>query len=232
MSFYGAKFMRLVCLAFLLAHLSFPLALTYAADEPAIAPIQREIADQTATPTAAAKTTLENLQTAFNGESNAHARYLAFATKADQEGFKAVASLFRAAAAAEDIHAKRHAKVIRKIGGSPVADIQKPDVKTTKENLEAAMKGETYEKDVMYPEFLMQAKLENNRRAAKAFRFALSAEAEHAKLYAEALNAMDAWKDAPKTFYVCNECGFTTTVLPDPRCPICGNLKKNFLQIA
>src|SRR5271166_4113130 len=112
--------------------------------------------------------TVENLQTAFNGESNAHARYLAFAVKADQEGYGEVASLFRAAARAEEIHAANHAAVIKELGGVPQAKIEKPDVKTTRDNLQAAIKGETYERDTMYPEFLKQARIDGSRAAIKS----------------------------------------------------------------
>src|ERR1019366_4174424 len=102
----------------------------------------------------AATKTLDNLQAGFNGESNAHARYLAFAEKADQEGYGEVASLFRAAAKAEKVHSANHAVVIKEMGGTAQAKIETPVVKSTKENLEAAIKGESYERDTMYPEFL------------------------------------------------------------------------------
>jgi len=116
----------------------------------------------------AATTTLENLQAAFNGESNAHARYLAFAEKADQESYGEVASLFRAAAKAEEVHAANHAVVIKKLGGIPEAKIDTPVVSSTKENLEAAIKGESYERDTMYPEFLKLARSERNRDAVES----------------------------------------------------------------
>src|SRR5664279_5699849 len=96
-------------------------------------------------------TTLDNLQAAFNGESNANARYLAFAKKADEEGYGKVASLFRAAARAEQVHFERHAKVIRQMGGTPLAKIETPVVQSTAQNLKAAVDGETYETTVMYP---------------------------------------------------------------------------------
>lgn len=95
---------------------------------------------------ALAGTTLENMQAAFNGESNAHARYLAFAAQADKEEYGEVASLFRAAARAEEIHASNHAEVIKGMGATPIARIDAPDVKSTRENLEAAIKGESYER--------------------------------------------------------------------------------------
>src|SRR5260370_5219664 len=105
----------------------------------------------------ASTTTLENMQAAFNGESNAHIRYLAFAKHADNEGYGEVASLFRAAARAEEIHARNHAVVIKEMGAVPQAKIDSPEMKSTRENLEAAIKGESYERDTMYPAFLKQA---------------------------------------------------------------------------
>lgn len=102
--------------------------------------------------------TLNNLQTAFNGETNANAKYLEYAKKADAEGFTKVASLYRAAARAEEIHAGNHADVIKKMGGTPKSEVKLPEIKTTKENLEDSVKGETYEGDTMYPEFLQEAR--------------------------------------------------------------------------
>ncbi len=89
--------------------------------------------------------TLENLQAAFNGESNAHAKYLAYANKADEEGYLKVATLFRAAAYAEEVHLNNHAKVIKGMGASPKAEIKLPEIHSTAQNLADAIKGETYE---------------------------------------------------------------------------------------
>ena len=102
--------------------------------------------------------TLANLQSAYNGESNAHAKYLEFAKQADSEGYGKVASLFRAAAAAEQIHLTCEAAVIREMDAMPQADIKTAPVKSTKQNLEdSANKGEAYERDTMYPQFIKQA---------------------------------------------------------------------------
>ncbi len=177
--------------------------------------------------------TLENLMAAFNGESNAHARYLAFAEKAGAEGFGDVASLFRAAARAEQIHAENHAVVIRKMGGVPKADIQKPDVKSTKENLVAAIKGESYERDTMYPEFIAQARKEANRDALETLNFAKSAEIEHAKLYTASLNGLDGLKNTKgKTLYVCTVCGYTTEQINFEKCPACFNPKDKYVPVS
>ncbi len=168
--------------------------------------------------------TLGNLMAAFNGESNAHARYLAFADKAEQEGYGEVASLFRAAARAEEIHANNHAAVIRKMGGVPKADVKEPEVKTTAENLQVAIKGESYERDTMYPEFIGQARSERNREALRSFNYALSAETEHAKLYTAALNTLDSLKGSQaRDYYVCTVCGYTTATLDFTKCPSCFN---------
>lgn len=168
--------------------------------------------------------TLGNLMAAFNGESNAHARYVAFAQKAQEEGYGEVASLFRAAARAEEIHAKNHAEVIRKMGGVPKADVKQPEVKTTAENLQAAIEGESYERDTMYPQFLSEARAERNRDALRSFNYALAAEGEHAKLYSAALERLDALKGSQaKTFYVCTVCGYTTSKLDFSKCPSCFN---------
>jgi rubrerythrin len=175
---------------------------------------------------------IQNLQTAYEGESNARARYLAFAKKADAEGFASVASLFRAAARAEEIHAANHAAVLKKLNVPAKADIAQPDVKSTKENLEAAIKGETYERDVMYPEFLREAKSQKNTDAVQTFNYAKSAEAEHAKLYTEALGTLSTAKGEARSFYVCTVCGFTTTSLDFAKCVVCFSPKDKYIKVS
>jgi rubrerythrin len=173
--------------------------------------------------------TLADLMTAYNGESNAHAKYLTFAKKADEEGYGKVASLFRAAAEAEGVHLKSHAEVIKGMGGTPKADIKLPEVKSTKENLEDALKGETYERLTMYPEFIAQAKQDNNKEAVRTFTYAKFAEAEHAKLYKEALDNLESWKGAKADFYVCPTCGYTVSGKPSfEMCPVCATPSKDY----
>ncbi len=176
--------------------------------------------------------TLDNLQTAFNGESNANHKYLAFAKKADQEGFGEVASLFRAAAKAEEIHAANHAAVIRKLGAEPKAEILPVEVKSTRENLKTAIAGEVYERDVMYPEFIAQAQAVDNSAALRTFNYALKAEAEHARLYTEALKNLDKLRGKSKQYFVCPVCGETTDSLSFPRCPVCGEPKEKYIAVA
>jgi len=182
---------------------------------------------------AKAATTLENMQAAFNGESNAHVRYLAFAKEADSKGYGEVASLFRAAARAEEIHAANHAAVIKELGAEPHAKIETPEVKTTRENLQAAIKGETYERDTMYPDFLKQARTDRNKSAIKSLNFAKQAEAEHAKLYTAALANLDGLKGSKSvTFFVCPSCGFTTRDSALTKCPTCFTPKERFEKVA
>lgn len=179
---------------------------------------------------AAPSKTLDNLMAAYNGESNANAKYLEFAKKADQEGFAGAAALFRAAAAAEKIHATRHAEVIAKLGGTAKADIKLPEIKTTADNLKAAVEGESYERDTMYPEFIAEAKASGNRDALRAFNFAVAAETEHAKLYGEAAANLQSWKQA-RTFYVCPVCGNTVTSVGFEKCPVCFTGGKEFAKV-
>ena len=177
------------------------------------------------------KTTLDNLQAAFNGESNAHARYLVFAQKADAEGYGKVASLFRAAARAEQVHFERHAKAIKALGAVPAAKIEVTVPKSTAENLEAAMQGEIYESTVMYPEFLAKAEMDGNKEASGAFEDAEKAEAVHASLYKQALENLDAWKGKNRDFFVCPFCGNVVEKIGFQSCPICGESKRKFLSV-
>ncbi|EAW33858.1 rubrerythrin family protein [Lyngbya sp. PCC 8106] len=154
--------------------------------------------------------TLKNLQAAYNGESNAHVMYLEFSEKADEEGYAEVARLFRAAARAEEIHRDNHAKVIKSMGATPENDIATPQVSSTAENLEKAIKGESYERDTMYPKFISQAKTAGNEAAVQTFTYATEAETQHAAFYTQALNNLNEWKEATQPFYVCEASGHTT----------------------
>ena len=176
--------------------------------------------------------TINNLNAAYRGESNANNRYKAFAQKAEAEGHAQVAKLFRAAAAAEAIHRDTHKATILKLRGTVdqvTLDVVTPG--TTAENLKEAIKGESYERDTMYPAFLQKAKAENNRDAERSFHFAVSAEKEHATLYAEALSQLG--KNPSVDYYVCPTCGETAAGRPSAgKCPICRNPTEKFLTIS
>jgi rubrerythrin len=164
--------------------------------------------------------TLDNLKAAFAGESQANRRYLAFAQRAEEEGRPQVAKLFRAAAEAETVHALNHMRVIG-------------EVKTTPENLNTAVSGETFEFKQMYPEYFKVAKEEKNSQAAWSFNVANQVEQVHAKLFTEAINALKAGKEPPEAeYYVCSVCGNTVKNEPPEKCPICGNPKSKFFKAA
>jgi Rubrerythrin len=182
---------------------------------------------------AAPSNVLDDLQAAYNGESNAHAKYLAYAQKADQENYPSVASLFRAAAKAEEVHANNHADVIKNMGSVPKADIVTPEARTTAENLQDAIKGETYERDVMYPNFLKDARAARGATAAvRTFQLARTAEAEHAKLYAQALRKLPTLTGVKSTYYVCTVCGYTTEKLDFAKCLSCFAPKDKYVSVS
>jgi len=160
--------------------------------------------------------TEKNLLEAFAGESQANRKYLAFARKAEEEGYRQIAKLFRAAAEAETVHALNH---LRELGG----------IKSTKENLEAAINGESYEFQKMYPEFIKDAKAEGKESALRSFNFANEVEKIHAELYRKALENLG--RNPEVDYYVCQVCGNTVEGAPPDECPICGAKKEAFKKI-
>jgi rubrerythrin len=163
--------------------------------------------------------TKENLEAAFAGESQANRRYLAFAKKADEDSRIMVARLFRAAAEAETVHAHNHLKVLG-------------EVKSTEENLKAAIQGENYEHTRMYPEFLEEAKKDGNQEAQTSFDFANKVEVIHEGLYKKALEAVQAGKDLEmQDIHVCTVCGNTFLGEVPDNCPICMRSKDRFIQV-
>ena len=163
--------------------------------------------------------TSDNLQDAFAGESQANRKYLAFAKKADQDGFPQVAKLFRAAAEAETIHAHAH---LRAMGG----------IKGTAENLQAAIEGEGHEFQSMYPEFLAAAQEEGAKSAEITFKNALAVEEIHHGLYFEALEAVNAGNDlGDAPIYVCPVCGNTVVGRVPDKCAVCGVPREKFFEI-
>ncbi|MCR4321514.1 MAG: rubrerythrin family protein [Candidatus Brocadiaceae bacterium] len=159
---------------------------------------------------------MDNLKNAFAGESQANRKYLAFAKKAEEEGFKQVAKLFRAAAEAETVHAHSHLRVM---GG----------VKSTKENIQEAIGGETFEFTKMYPQMIEEARKGGNKQALQSFEFANKVEKIHAELYQKALNNMG--KNEAVDYYVCQVCGNTVENAAPDKCPICGASKSMFIKI-
>jgi len=162
--------------------------------------------------------TMVNLNAAFKGETNANHKYELFAKKAEEEGYSQVAKLYRAVSMAESIHRNNHKAVILGLGGKPdIIDYDVVQVKSTKENLQAPIKGETYEKDVMYPEFIKQAKIDKLSSAIKTFTYAQNAEKQHEKLFQEALNNIG--KNKPTDYCVSRISGATYAISLTSACP-------------
>lgn len=185
----------------------------------------------TATISVAESPTLANLQTAYQSETHAAARYLAFATEADDEGYAPVASVFRAVARAEEVHAKNHGEVIRGLGAEPRASVEEVRVESTHQNLEVAIIGEIYERDEMYPTVLHQSRSERNQPATRAFHLAQKAEAEHTTLFTQAAQGLERLRGEAVIYYVCPACGFTSAKAGLSRCPICLNPGDRFEEV-
>jgi len=161
----------------------------------------------------------DNLQAAFAGESQASRKYLYFAEKADEEGNKQIARLFRAASDAETVHARNHLNVMQ-------------GIKSTTDNLKAAIGGENYEFTKMYPDFMKQAKADGESKANNSFYLANEVEQIHHSLYQTALSALEKGQKMPeKPMYVCQYCGNTVEGEPPDKCPICGRPRSMFKQI-
>lgn len=164
-------------------------------------------------------TTYEGLMEAFAGESQANRKYLAFAKKAEEEGFPQIAKLFRGAAEAETVHAHAH---LRAMDG----------IKSTLENLKTAIEGEGYEFHKMYPELLEVALKEGHKKAEISFKNAMAVEKIHHDLYSEALEVLKSGKDLPPgDIYVCPVCGYTVKGQAPEKCPICNILREKFFKV-
>jgi rubrerythrin len=179
--------------------------------------------------------TVKNLLTAFENESNAHARYLAYATTADSEGFHRAARQLRALARSEQIHVDNYAGVIRKLGGDPETQLHKFEVQTTVENLTTALAGVIYAIDSLYPRLLVE-----NRNlassAARAFTWALEAKKTHARLLSEEIQQMEAGSAGSLTenssdFYVRSVCGYVSKASLPERCWVCDRFCATFETI-
>lgn len=159
---------------------------------------------------------IDNLKAAFAGESQANRKYLAFAEKADKDGHGQVAKLFRASAAAETVHAHAHLRAMKGVG-------------STEDNLQAAISGETFEFESMYPPMIEEAIAEGHKQAERSFRFANAVEKTHADLYQKALDTLGSNEDVE--YYVCSVCGHTTEGAHEGKCPVCKADPKAFFKV-
>jgi rubrerythrin len=157
----------------------------------------------------------KHLKEAFAGESQANRKYLAFAKKADREGYPQAAKLFRAAAEAETVHAHTHLRTLK-------------GVKSTTENLKEAIAGETYEFKSMYPEMIEAAKAAGDKAAERSFTFANEVEKIHAQLYQNALDNLENLEEVD--YYICSVCGYTCENEPPDVCPVCDAKARAFFK--
>jgi len=162
------------------------------------------------------KMTQGNLEAAFAGESQAHMKYLAFAAKAEKEGFENVGRLFKAIAYAEQVHATSHLKTLKGVG-------------KTADNLGAAIGGETFEVEEMYPAFIAVSKVQEEKAATRSNEWAMEAEKIHAEMYGAAKAAVEGGNDAELgQVHVCDVCGWTGEGEPPDACPLCKAKKEKF----
>lgn len=183
---------------------------------------------------AAPKKTIENLKAAIKGETTASAKYAAYAEKAKEEGFMQIAVLFRATSKSEEIHAQNHTKVLTTLGEK--MDDFKPEfeVKTTKENLDDAIKGEKYEVDTMYPDFIKTSTADTIPEATSSFYWAMNVEKNHANLYQIAIDALASknLKTMQNEYFVCSTCGNTFAAgKVDDLCAVCATAKEKYISI-
>lgn len=164
--------------------------------------------------------TEDDLQAGFAGESQANRKYLAFAKKADADGHTQIAKLFRAAAAAETVHALNHFRAMNGVG-------------STADNLKTAIAGENYEWTTMYPAFIKDAEAESAKRALSSFKWAWEVEKVHEDLYRKALGALDAQQALPEVdYYICPVCGYTHEGPLEGICPVCKTPADKFERVS
>ena len=177
--------------------------------------------------------TIENMQAAFKGETTASAKYAAYSKKAEQEGYHEIALLFKAASTAENIHAGNHKAVLQESGIAVPVINPEYNVQSTKENLEDAIKGETYEVTTMYPEFLTTANAAGDQLALISLNYAYKTEKKHKVMYETALAALqnNTMKSLPVVFYVCPTCGNTYETKAPARCGISMTNGEKFIRI-
>ena len=178
-------------------------------------------------------TVIRNLETAFEEETKTCAAYKAYAVRAEEEGFRGIASLFRATSRAEQIHAGNHGRVLRHMGGSTMIDVPIPRVDGTLENLKAALADQKFEVDYLYPTFLITAVPLFDSTAIRSFHLALEADKSHVRLYSELMSRVKAggrpgWEYEPHDFFVCGFCGYAAENVEGENCPACNYFWEKF----
>ena len=176
--------------------------------------------------------TIKNLARAFIGESQARNRYTMYAKIAKKDGFEQISELFLLTADNEREHANWLMKMIQtlkeKQGNKEdiIVDSEAPTtMSTTEENLKAAIAGEHFEHDKMYPDFAKTAEKEGFADVAGRLRAIAKAEKHHEKRYTDLLKELQAgtlFKKDTEIEWVCRKCGYVHTGKAAPEtCPSC-----------
>lgn len=177
--------------------------------------------------------TIQNMHDAYEGETTAHFKYAAFSKKAEEEGHPEVALLFKAASGAELIHANNHKVVLLRMGEKIPEITPEFTVKTTLENLNDAIDGESYEYNKMYPEFITNANASENYMAQISLTYAYKVEKKHRDFYIDALAALKSKTDntLAKIYFLCPICGNTYATTAPSRCEISMTDSKLFIKV-
>lgn len=160
--------------------------------------------------------TKDNLRSAFEGESWAHRKYLAFAKRAEEEGLRQEAKLFRAMAESEAAHANNHLRILG-------------DIMSTKENITYARDLESHVTTKMYPQMIEEAEKEGNKEASQGFRYIKDVEKGHVDLCQTALDNLGKNKDVD--YFVCQICGNILEKVAPDKCPIC-TTETTFIRVS
>ncbi len=192
-----------------------------------------EMNETNMTPDEAKAKTIADLQEAFKGETTASAKYAAYSKKAEEEGYHNIALLFKAASTAEHVHANNHKSVLVEYGAEVPEITPEFTVNSTNENVQDAIKGESYEVATMYPDFLKAAGNSKSQLAQISFNYAYEVEKKHKAMYENALAALNnnTVDDLPQTYYVCPTCGNTYDQTPPERCGISMTSSEKFMTI-
>jgi rubrerythrin len=196
-------------------------------------PVATEIKEKQIAPEEAKAKTMADLQEAFKGETTASAKYAAYSKKAEQEGYHNIALLFKSASMAENVHANNHKSVLVEYGLAIPEITPEFTVKTTSENLQDAIDGESYEVTTMYPDFLEDAANSKTQLAQISLNYAFEVEKKHQVMYKNALAALNnnTVDELSKVYYICPTCGNTYDQTPPERCGISMTSSEKFIKI-
>lgn len=182
----------------------------------------------------AIQATRDDLQAAYSAAARQVELFAAFAKKADEEKQGKAASLFRAAVRSRQVHAGVLKEAIEKGGGTATVATEPklPDVKSTAENLKAALALAKAEMDTALPAASTRARASSNRDAARAFKYARESLLELARFYQSAIEKPADWSGpARKEFFVNRTCGYPVDKLDIQKCPVCFTGRDHFERI-